>query len=515
MARLRRTPTTPRAADAQGPAPLPALAPRSASLLSRATWSGRGPVLLPLVLLLAARIVMWLSIPAPAEDAFITFRFARNLALGFGLVFNVDERVMGFSSPLWTLWNALGYLVTHDLVLWSRAWSLAADAVTLVVGARLVERHASRLSAWCFAFFFAVWPYFAAVSVSGMETSLMVMLIVVTAARLERPHPANGPLLAALFFTRPEGVAAAAILALRAGLRDRLVALAIVAVGVAALTAYFGNPIPQSLIAKSHVYGIGGPWAGRFWWDWLSPVILGRWPTLGDMAPLMVLCVLFGPSFVVGLGTMWRARRTALAAAAAACLVVWLGYAALGVSYFWWYLGVPLAGFALVAACGLPQVVRGRAAPIAAALMIASVWSIMLPLYIGRAQTEAFYFGNAADYLRSNCSPGQKVLLEPIGTIGYWAPLTVVDEIGLISPRVAARRLRGPGWYTDTVQSERPDWLVLRASVLRTGDAYAGVGAPFRSASERDALLAGYREASRSGEESDPQALIILRRVAP
>src|SRR5262245_55750696 len=36
------------------------------------------------------------------DDAFITFRFARNIAGGFGPVFNPGERVEGFSNPLYT-----------------------------------------------------------------------------------------------------------------------------------------------------------------------------------------------------------------------------------------------------------------------------------------------------------------------------------------------------------------------------------------------------------------------------
>jgi hypothetical protein len=37
------------------------------------------------------------------DDAYIAFRYAQNLARGRGLVFNPDERVWGFSSPLHTL----------------------------------------------------------------------------------------------------------------------------------------------------------------------------------------------------------------------------------------------------------------------------------------------------------------------------------------------------------------------------------------------------------------------------
>ena len=41
------------------------------------------------------------------EDAFISFRYSQNLADGHGLVFNVGERVWGYSNFLWTVLLAL------------------------------------------------------------------------------------------------------------------------------------------------------------------------------------------------------------------------------------------------------------------------------------------------------------------------------------------------------------------------------------------------------------------------
>jgi hypothetical protein len=41
-------------------------------------------------------------------------------------------------------------------------------------------------AAWCFAGFFALWPYFSAVTVSGMESPLMLALIALGAALAAR-----------------------------------------------------------------------------------------------------------------------------------------------------------------------------------------------------------------------------------------------------------------------------------------------------------------------------------------
>src|SRR5262245_28030247 len=77
-----------------------------------AAWfDPKSPYLIPLLLAVLVRAWQWALIPFAAEDAYITFRFAEHWAHGLGPVYNVGERVMGFSSPLWTAWLALGSLV--------------------------------------------------------------------------------------------------------------------------------------------------------------------------------------------------------------------------------------------------------------------------------------------------------------------------------------------------------------------------------------------------------------------
>ncbi len=179
---------------------------------------------------------------------------------------------------------------------------------------------------------------------------------------------------------------------------------------------------------------------------------------------------------------------------------------------FYWYLAVPLAGLALVASTGLPRLVRGRALYVAIALGVLGSWSIARILYIGRAQTETASFARVAEELRVHSRPGEKVMLEPIGMVGFLNPLVVVDEVGLVSPRVAQRRLQGAGWYTDIVGSERPQWLVVRRGLLDRGQAFAGHGEPFRDAAERDSLLARYQELPDAPATTGEQDLVVLRR---
>ena len=89
---------------------------KSSYLLSSLSWGtpgaqGRARQILALLLVAApwGGLLAWLSHVAwfLCDDAFISFRYARNLLEGHGLVFNPGEYVEGYSNFLWTLELAL------------------------------------------------------------------------------------------------------------------------------------------------------------------------------------------------------------------------------------------------------------------------------------------------------------------------------------------------------------------------------------------------------------------------
>lgn len=502
---MRRVADTHERQSAAGADTARAFAPRD--LLA---W--REPYLLPLALLLASRLWLWLALKFASEDAYITYRYARNLASGLGLVFNPGEKVMGFTSPLWTVWNALGWKLTGDPANWSRGWSVVADVVTLVVVAGLLRERVSRASAWVFAFLFAAWTSFAAVAASGMENSAMLALVALGAMLVGRGSVAAGPALGALALMRPEGVFAAAVLALGARWRDRLVALAIAAAGFGALWLYFGTIVPQSLTAKAELYGSPGPWAGRHWWEWAVPFSLGRWPVVLEARYVFLTTLLGAPAAYVGAQRLWKLRRTDLALLAGALLVVWAGYAAVGVAYFFWYLELPLACWFLLVAAGFPDLVRHRAVYASAVLFVFGTWTVVWELYTGRARLE-LAFAKVAEHLLERSRPADRVLLEPIGLVGYYSNAVILDEVGLVSPRIAKRRMGGPGWASDVIGAEQPEWIVMRRGVLTSLQAFAGRGAPFRSSAERDSVLAPYRADTVVPGEDEGGALVVMRRA--
>jgi hypothetical protein len=473
----------------------------------------RGPFLVPLLTLVVARLLFWLWLPLASEDAYITFRYARSFAQGHGLAFNPGEHVMGFTSAPWTLWNAIPMRTAIAPELWSRATLLVLDVLTLLAGGRMLMAAFGAGAAWAFTFFFAGWPYFSAVVASGMENGAMLSLIVVGAALARAGSPVSGPVIGLLALWRPEGVVAALVILLGARWRDRLVALAIAGAAYAGLALSFGSPLAQSALAKAKLYGTPGPWEGRLWWEWLLPGPLGRWSQVAETSNLLGLLMVLSPAVALGLPALWRERTRPVALAVAAALAVWLVYAVTGAPWFFWYFAVPLAAFAMVAAAGLPRITRGRAIPVAAALYVVLSWSVARYLYVGRAQNEYYLFAAASEVLTRNARPGESVMLEPIGIIGWRAPLRVIDEVGLVSPDVLERRLQGAGWYTDVIARRNPEWVVVRRGVVTSGEAFAGAGRPFRDPAERDSVFARYALVQELDPRSDENALQVRRRI--
>src|SRR5260221_9972554 len=68
------------------------------------------------------------------DDSYIAFRYAANLANGVGPVWNVGERVEGYTNPLWVLFMAAFARCKLDLTIPGAALSLvfAAGCVVLL-----------------------------------------------------------------------------------------------------------------------------------------------------------------------------------------------------------------------------------------------------------------------------------------------------------------------------------------------------------------------------------------------
>jgi hypothetical protein len=115
------------------------------------------------------------------DDAMISMRYAYNLAHGNGLVWNVGERVEGFTNPLWVVYMALFHLLPIPLAKMSLAIQISGAlllTVNLYFVRRIVEHFTddllTMLAAVAFAAFYAPLNSWGLL---GMEVSLLALIL--------------------------------------------------------------------------------------------------------------------------------------------------------------------------------------------------------------------------------------------------------------------------------------------------------------------------------------------------
>lgn len=284
------------------------------------------------------------------DDATISLRYAHNLAQGHGLVFNLGERVQGFTNPLWTLLLALGALRGSHLA-WAITLGLACTWATLVILHACARR--LELRAWQFALVvllaFACQPVLA-FSTSGLENAATHMLVSACLLALLAGRPNlvllsaalallgrldSAPLLAPLVvlaWLRAGTSTRARLTACRRGLAFGLLVLG---GWLVFATLYYGYPLPNTWYAKGGLrVGMGLRYLGDFASQRPSStlVLLGApllaWSRLRgepESAPLRAaaLGVLAQVGYVVAVGGDYMHGRffTAALLVASLCLV--------------------------------------------------------------------------------------------------------------------------------------------------------------------------------------------------
>lgn len=162
--------------------------------------------------------------PWMLDDAFIAFRYAENIVAGNGPVYNVGERVEGYTSFLWLILVALGSLFGTDIVIFSKILGLAfavANIILLANAHRFIRAIDSGVSAIA-TLLLGSTGIFLAWGVSGMEVTLFTFLISLSALYYisigesydTRKFIRLGMLCGLMSLTRPEGLLVTGILVL-------------------------------------------------------------------------------------------------------------------------------------------------------------------------------------------------------------------------------------------------------------------------------------------------------------
>lgn len=465
-----------------------------------------------------------------AEDAFITFQFARHLASGHGLVWNIGESpVEGYTNFSWLLLSALLTKGGFDVPRLAQVFGILSSLVTLVYTyrfGRVIFELPGRYALVPCLLLASSGP-FAAWAASGMETNAFGMCVLTGCYYLarwvqrgSRRHFIWCMLLTTLAtFTRPEGVLLFAVVAALGALRcARGTAHSWLGYGLMLLAylipvasyiiwrySYFGFLLPNTFYAKTGggvlQYARGAKYSALFALSFLIPLV-----------PVFFLNVWEGGKEVRRLsGVKWIIQHARSYIGMHLCLVVCAAFLAyvvyVGGDYMAMYrFFVPVLPFVYlplgpavyqlfdrvgesrhkkalttgVVACSVGLTIL-HSTPLEGRLFRKPAF--MHGTYQG-IQTERWHVARykvIADFFRRyRRSAEDSLALGPIGVIAYYADMKIHSFYGIVDPYIAHKQVprlgRGlPGhekYDVPYVLSKRPTFVMFSAALRQEPEGY-------------------------------------------
>lgn len=385
------------------------------------------------------------------DDAYITFRYARNLVENAGFVYNTDQHVLGTTTPLYTLLLAgFGLLTGADFIPQISFWlANVADSASVVIFYRLAKyvfqhKYVSILAASIFLFH----PLRLNVTAGGMETSIFILFIFMMYYHYFQGRRFGKIALwaAMALLTRPD-----AFLAFLPLFVFWLYKEPLTAVKAACLTFilclpwivwavfYFGSPLPHSLTAKHSTYGSLPPGSAFFYLlTFFSTGSIGPYDSPAYLLPGLASIL---PLACLGLVKLWKKRPEGLAIAGYPLLYAAVMTILNPAMFFSWYYPPLMPGWILLVNAGIWFSVQNRLLRkillAALALMMTVAPALLMALKPGfplsRVREQAFF--EACGILEGIDQPGEIVLAPDIGVIGWCLEDSqILDSVGLISP---------------------------------------------------------------------------------
>ncbi len=456
--------------------------------------------------------------PRTVDDAFITFRYSRNIVEGHGFVYNPGTRTLGTTTPLFTLLMAgTGWATGGDDYPWfALIANAAADALSAVLLALLVRRLAGRAAPGVIVgALWAISPVSVTFAVGGMETSVAILWMVAAAYAYVAGRDRWMAFFAALgVLTRVDALLWAGPLfahqlltAWRAGAgrkwarvpwRSWAVFAATLAPWYLFSAAYFGTLLSRSLSAKRVAYVVDDLQAlVRLLQQIATP--FSEHQTLG--VPGIAIGIVLYPALAAA-GTLYAVKRQPRTLPF--LLYPWLYvavFSAMNPLIFRWYLAPPLPPYFVAIVLGV-WALAGAAAEAArrphlglaatgtlGALFVAlslNAWALHPDHGHDRPAPEMAWHKIELNYRRMagalrdqfGISEATVVAAGDIGALGYYSRAHILDTVGLVTPEMAAYYpvdasllAEGANYAVPPaiIMDYQPDFIVLMESFVRNG----------------------------------------------
>ena len=436
-------------------------------------------VLISFYILQASHLQAWLI-----DDAGISFSYARNLALGNGLVSQPGfSPVEGFSNPAWVFLLAFFSRAGLDIAGMVKPLSVVLITISIIVLflAFLRLSGSKFLSLVALAGLIAQ-PAFIIWSVSGLENPLLVLLIVILFyICILSPTPVvailAGIVSGLTAITRPDGILYMPIYAIyhpKYFKQTLLPSIAIWGSYFVFRLIYYGQLLPNTYLIKAE-----GKLLNKYWlltmWARLKSILLGLF------GPKYLAAAIIAGLFVLLVLLFWKRRIDQRYLVAAAFLFVSFGsYLLLPIDWMGEFrFASPFFPFlyffiTLMTADGISLLIKRKYGPGLAAGILLLSWLVVLYFVSYKPRLEKFaenptvsFYGIRAGFYHFtryssilNLDHSSVLLPDVGGSLYYYPEVRIFDLGGLIDATIARTLGRDQAKFWDYIfDTIKPDFI--------------------------------------------------------
>ncbi len=440
-----------------------------------------------LSLLALALILGFLLGQIAFDDPFVTYRYARNLRAGLGLVYNPGERVLSTTAPLYAVLLAGGALFTDNIP----ALSNGIGIVALFIGAcflyLLCDSFGTSSTGLMAGILYVTAPlHWLSL---GFEAAFYLALILGAFYFYFKDHLAICVvLLAFALLTRGDGILPALALGIHYVVTKRhvpwravILYLVLSAPLLIYLTWFFGSPFPVTLTAKAAQAKLG---------------ITGFYPHTTFVQGALILADAYYQQSklylvvgsCVGIGLITIRQQKWFWPVLFWSVLYFVGYNLLKVAPYHWYYVPLVPALVLLAGQGFTAIVGQIHSRLKSASVLQRILILVLGLLLLLPQLisnrEIYYalrnpgsvspdsevykvlpeakvkvYRRVGEWLREHTPEDALVGVTEVGVIGYYAHRRMVDFLGLIRPAVAQALQDGNIQWA--LLYYQPDYVVL------------------------------------------------------
>ncbi len=376
------------------------------------------------------------------DDAYITFRYAANYLNGHGLVYDIGERVEGYTNFLWTIFMTVGGRAGIDFVLFSKILGVLFGLATIImlyflaieVFAGVSKSTRSILAGTCCLLVGSIYS-FAYWAVAGLETAAFGFMVLASIFFYLRRSLLVIPSVVLSLLFRPEGGLVFLFLFIYEIIRHRsltryamitgvLFVIFLLPFGVFKLF-YYKSLLPNPFYAKTSFdlqQAVNGlEYTGQFFWHYLGaglfvvPALLTfRKSSSGQKLSMIFLLVYTLYIILIG-GDVLKVHR-----------------------FF-----VPLLPFAVLSVLFGFYAVSKRGLVIAPCLVVLLCWQLYFPYHYvttfhNKENALAWKMNRLMDNLLAVDQSNFSIAVSTIGVVGYrLMDHTVIDLLGLTDSTIA------------------------------------------------------------------------------